>query len=179
MIFLMRLHHNSLKTADALNPLSVNSFQSTVPGITGHHGQLAVSLVVREQKPGLEEYQLTRQMAELPVVETVLKLPSCLVEHVPQVSKKLNCMKKYMILRIIQELHIVRYICSLLLVNCAWENWSAWSTCSITCGTGIKIRTRRISVHESNGGTACSGDNMETSQQSCGECFCKRHFFII
>ena len=85
MIFLMRLHHNSLKTADALNPLSVNSFQSTAPGITGHHGQLAASLAVPEQKPGLEEYQLTRQMAELPVVETVLKLPSCLVEHVPQV----------------------------------------------------------------------------------------------
>ena len=58
----------------------------------------------------------------------------------------------------------------LILVNCAWENWSSWSTCSITCGTGTKTRSRRISVHEENGGTACSGDSTETSQVNCGTC---------
>ena len=68
----------------------MNLFQSTAPGITGRHGQLAASLAVREQKPELEQYLLTRQMAELPVVVTALKLPSCLVEHVPQVPKELN-----------------------------------------------------------------------------------------
>ena len=46
----------------------------------------------------------------------------------------------------------------------------SWSACSVTCGTGTKIRVRMVSTHEENGGTACTGDSTETSQQSCGTC---------
>ena len=56
------------------------------------------------------------------------------------------------------------------LVNCVWGSWTSWSTCSITCGTGTKTRTRIISTHEANGGTACSGDSSEISQVNCGTC---------
>ena len=55
-------------------------------------------------------------------------------------------------------------------MNCAWGSWSSWSTCSVTCGTGTKNRVRTISTHETNGGTACSGDSIETTQLSCGAC---------
>ena len=59
---------------------------------------------------------------------------------------------------------------NLLLVNCAWGSWMSWSACSVTCGTGTKIRIRMVSTHEENGGTACSGDSSETSQLDCGTC---------
>ena len=54
-------------------------------------------------------------------------------------------------------------------VNCEWEPWSSWSTCSNTCGTGTRNRIRRIRLHEENGGT-CTGDSLETSQENCGAC---------
>ena len=56
------------------------------------------------------------------------------------------------------------------LVDCAWDDWSAWSSCSITCGTGTITRSRVIKTHEENGGSECSGDSTETSQLSCGTC---------
>ena len=54
-------------------------------------------------------------------------------------------------------------------MNCIWESWSSWSTCSITCGTGTQFRIRRIQSHEENGGT-CTGDVTEVSQVNCGTC---------
>lgn len=53
----------------------------------------------------------------------------------------------------------------------------SWSACSITCGTGTKIRVRMISTHEENGGTSCSGDSTETSQLDCGTCPAGTCFF--
>ena len=57
-----------------------------------------------------------------------------------------------------------------LKVNCVWASWSTWSTCSVTCGTGTRVRGRVISVHEENGGVACTGDSIETLQENCGTC---------
>ena len=77
-----------------------------MPGITGLHGRLVALLVVQGRKPELEEYLLTRQMVELPVVGTVLKHLNCLVEHVLQVPKELNCTEAFVILLV---LPIVRH----------------------------------------------------------------------
>ena len=78
------------------------------------------------------------------------------------------------------ELHILTkfsFLCQITyvylynsnIVNCIWESWSSWSTCSITCGTGTQFRIRRIQSHEENGGT-CTGDVTEVSQVNCGTC---------
>uniref|UniRef100_A0A0G4FQB4 Apple domain-containing protein n=1 Tax=Chromera velia CCMP2878 TaxID=1169474 RepID=A0A0G4FQB4_9ALVE len=37
----------------------------------------------------------------------------------------------------------------------AFSNWSSWSACSATCGTGSQVRTRRC-VGQSNGGKDCA-----------------------
>lgn len=49
-------------------------------------------------------------------------------------------------------------------INCRWEDWSLWSVCSVTCGTGARIRTRAKEV-KSPDGKPCKGLGMQT-----GEC---------
>ena len=56
------------------------------------------------------------------------------------------------------------------LVNCVWGTYDAWSTCSKTCGGGVQVRTRKVTTHEENGGTACSG--LSTEQQNCNTGTC-------
>ena len=55
-------------------------------------------------------------------------------------------------------------------VDCEWNEWEAWSTCSKTCGTGFQVRPRSIKTHEANGGTECSG--LSTEVQSCSPTEC-------
>ena len=55
------------------------------------------------------------------------------------------------------------YINCNLSVNCVWGTWGAWATC--TCGSNTQLRTRQITTHEENGGTACSEASAE--QQTC------------
>jgi len=42
-------------------------------------------------------------------------------------------------------------------VNCLWGSWTAWSSCTKTCGGGTTSRTRKVLISQSNGGAACSG----------------------
>ena len=55
------------------------------------------------------------------------------------------------------------------IVDCTWEQWTSWSSCSATCGPGRRNRYRRIQSHEENGGS-CDGASVETMQTSCGNC---------
>ena len=43
-------------------------------------------------------------------------------------------------------------------VDCAWSDWSLGS-CSVTCGSGRRIRTRSKERTAGHGGTDCSGDS--------------------
>ena len=47
------------------------------------------------------------------------------------------------------------------LVDCKWENWSAWSTCTKTCGGGITTRSRVEAQEALYGGADCFGDDTE------------------
>lgn len=58
----------------------------------------------------------------------------------------------------------------LLLVPCTWNDWSAWSACSVPCGGGIKTRSRTNNP-PLNGGAPCSGPTSESAPcntQACG-----------
>ena len=58
-------------------------------------------------------------------------------------------------------------ICS---VNCTWSQWSAWETCSVTCGGGTQRRNRLITEQAMFGGNECTGEDSE--QQSCNRNGC-------
>lgn len=45
-----------------------------------------------------------------------------------------------------------------------WSDWSAWSGCSASCGSGTKIRYRKCNNPPAiHGGAYCSGENVESS----------------
>ena len=58
-----------------------------------------------------------------------------------------------------------------VIVNGGYSDWTAWDTCSVTCGNGTQTRTRDCSnpVPE-HGGIDCTGDTSET--QTCDQVPC-------
>ena len=52
------------------------------------------------------------------------------------------------------------------LVDCEWGNYSAWTGCTKTCGTGQQYKFRTIKTHDANGGTACD-PNLNAEAQDC------------
>lgn len=47
-------------------------------------------------------------------------------------------------------------------VQCQWSDWSAYDSCTSSCGSGLHSRTRQKSVLAQNGGADCTGDDKET-----------------
>lgn len=42
-------------------------------------------------------------------------------------------------------------------VDCEWSQWSKFGSCSVTCGTGVKVRSRSVTVLSQYGGKECNG----------------------
>ena len=42
-------------------------------------------------------------------------------------------------------------------VNCEWKEWTAWESCSVTCGNGTQKRTRTPYIAAKYGGLECKG----------------------
>ncbi|XP_052788104.1 thrombospondin-2-like isoform X1 [Mya arenaria] len=56
-------------------------------------------------------------------------------------------------------------------IDGGWGSWGHWRTCSVTCGTGIKIRHRSCTYPAPQyGGTSCVGS--PTSQKQCTHNVC-------
>ncbi|NWS02795.1 AGRB2 protein, partial [Motacilla alba] len=51
----------------------------------------------------------------------------------------------------------------------AWEEWSPWSLCSVTCGRGARTRTRRCAASR-RGGKACEGPELQAKPCSIATC---------
>ena len=67
-------------------------------------------------------------------------------------------------------------------MDCVWGDWSMSSTCSKTCGTGKQLQTRTIITHEENGGSACSGENIQEidcNADACptGNCITTKNYY--
>ncbi len=54
-------------------------------------------------------------------------------------------------------------------VNCQWQLFSAWSSCSHTCDGGTKLRMRDF-IPAQHGGDDCSGDRMEVEECNTQAC---------
>ncbi len=56
-------------------------------------------------------------------------------------------------------------------VNGGWADWSSWGSCSVTCGTGTRNRTRTCTnPAPQHGGNNCARDNTENKPCSCPAC---------
>ncbi|HIA04073.1 MAG TPA: hypothetical protein EYN66_19610, partial [Myxococcales bacterium] len=61
--------------------------------------------------------------------------------------------------------------CTCTPINGGWSTWSDWSTCSVSCGSGIQTRTHSCNNPSPNVcGAACSGSSSES--QSCNTQSC-------
>ena len=63
------------------------------------------------------------------------------------------------------------------LVHCAWDDYSSWTTCTKSCGGGIQVRQRQVSVPAQFGGNACEGGAAE--QRICNVQGCPSKCFLI
>lgn len=58
-----------------------------------------------------------------------------------------------------------------MLVNGEWDEWSNWSSCSVTCGLGEKQKSRTCTKPApSNGGLNCTGDSTASELCVVGNC---------
>jgi len=60
--------------------------------------------------------------------------------------------------------------CSNFCADCVWTNWTQWSDCSTSCGTGSQERSRGIAVELKGRGKNCSGPAKETKMCNQEEC---------
>ena len=65
----------------------------------------------------------------------------------------------------------------LFLVNCSWDEFSSWTTCTKTCGGGTQVRQRQVKVPAQFGGEACEGGQAE--QRVCNEQGCPSTYDIV
>ena len=55
-------------------------------------------------------------------------------------------------------------------LDCKWNDYTPWSKCSKTCGTGTRKRERTVIQEAKNGGKECKGLSIETDNCTLPSC---------
>ena len=55
-------------------------------------------------------------------------------------------------------------------VDCEWNEFGEWTSCSKSCGGGEKTRIRTIKTTEQHGGSSCLGELTETQLCNVDSC---------
>ena len=65
-------------------------------------------------------------------------------------------------------------------VDGGYSEWSAFSDCNASCGSGLKIRKRSCNSPEpKNGGKDCSSLGPDMDSVSCNSFPCRKHFTYV
>ncbi|KAH3733363.1 hypothetical protein DPMN_039789 [Dreissena polymorpha] len=81
-------------------------------------------------------------------------------------DETIDCARMSSIFNLCDDFHHAKLTCPKFcglcqLVDGNWAEWSAWSTCSVTCDNGTNTRTRTCSnPSPSNGGLNCNGSSI-------------------
>ena len=62
-------------------------------------------------------------------------------------------------------------------VDCQLGDWSDWSSCSVTCGHGQKIRIRYVKVNADHGGKTCSDERQQ--RRPCFSQECRKYYVMM
>ena len=76
----------------------------------------------------------------------------------------------------VEEYNYTFMIKNLSIVNCTWNQWSTWDTCSVSCGGGTQVRNRSITQQAMFSGSDCLGEDSE--QQSCNSYGCPGKYIL-
>ena len=56
------------------------------------------------------------------------------------------------------------------IINCQWSHWKGWTSCSHTCGGGLRNRARHVLVNAANGGLNCEGSDTDSGDCNTQDC---------
>ena len=62
------------------------------------------------------------------------------------------------------------YLLIFILVDCVWNEYGEWSSCTKTCGGGTRFRSRSKHIEDSNGGDKCTGSERQDEDCNNDEC---------
>lgn len=61
-----------------------------------------------------------------------------------------------------------------------WGCWSDWSPCSVSCGVGTRLRSRKcLSMGDDFNGNGCDGSSVEYDECEQPLCDCKFKYFYL
>ena len=104
--------------------------------------------------------------------EDVILLLLLMEEMIVRMEMKVSLKAVMMSLVKVRPDVICQYLSNIQKVDGQWGSWGSWSSCTKTCGSGSRSRTRRCdSPAPSDGGQACSGDSSQSGD--CGNSPCQ------
>ena len=87
------------------------------------------------------------------------------------------CLLNGTVSRVSDVVHVSLVCVCVWAVNGDWTNWSEWTPCDVTCGTGLQTRRRNCSNPEpAFGGKICPG--YKTEARNCQPRYCQSMYLL-